>query len=86
MEPQLASKKSQNMIKNELDTKSTKHVENVINLTPLDLQETRFRIEGLSEITKTRGADKYSKIQKNGVERESKSMKNRRQNSTKNNA
>ena len=82
----MASKRSQNLIKNELETKSTKHVENVPNLIPLDLQETRFRMERLSKITKTRGADKYNKIQKNGVEMESKSMKNRRQNSTKNNA
>ena len=82
----MASKRSQNPIKNELETKSTKHVENVLHLTPLDLQETRFRIEGLSKITKTRGGDKSKTIQKNGVEMESKSMKNRRQNSTKNNA
>ena len=82
----MASKRSQNPIKNELETKSTKHVENVLNLTSLDLQETRFRMEGLSKITKTRDADKYNKIQQNGVEMESKSMKDRRQNSTKNNA
>ena len=67
MEPQMASKRSQNPIKIELETKSTKHVENVLNLTPLDLQETRFRMEGLSKITKTRGADKSKQIQKNGV-------------------
>ena len=79
----MASKKSQNLLKNELETKSTKHVENVLNLIPLDLQETRFRMEGLSKITKTRDADKYNKIQQNSVEMESKSMKNRRQNSTK---
>ena len=58
MEPHRASKNSQNLIKNELGTKSTKHVENVLNLTPLDLQETRFRMEVLSKITKTRGTDK----------------------------
>ena len=86
MEPKMASKMSQNLIKNELETKSTKNAENVLNLLPLDLQETRFRMEGLSKITKTRGADKYNKIQKNGVEMESKSMKNRAQNSTKNDA
>ena len=61
----MASKRSQNPIKNEFETKSTKHVENVLNLTPLDLQETRFRVEGLSKITKTRSADKYKQIQKN---------------------
>ena len=86
MEPQMASKRSQNLIKNELETKSTKHVENVLNLTPLDLQETRFRMEGLSKISKTRSADKYKKIQKNGVEMKPQSMKNRPQNSTKNDA
>ena len=32
MEPQMASKRSQNLIKNELETKSTKHVENLLNL------------------------------------------------------
>ena len=86
MEPQMASKRSQHLIKNELETKSTKHVENVINLTPLDLQETRFRMEGLSKITKTRGADKSKTIQKNSVEMKPRSMKNRLQNSTKNDA
>ena len=60
----MASKTSQNLIKIELETKSTKHVENVLNLTPLDLQETRFRMERLSKITKTRGADKSKTIQK----------------------
>ena len=64
MEPQMASKRSQNPIKNELETKSTTHVENVLNLTFLDLQETRFRMEGLSKITKTRGADNYKNISK----------------------
>ena len=34
------------------------------NLIPLDLQETRFRMERLSKITKTRGADKYETYQK----------------------
>ena len=62
MEPQMASKNLQNLIKNELETKSTKHVEHVLNLIPLDLQETRFRMEGLSKITKTRGVDKYEQI------------------------
>ena len=64
MEPQMASKRSQNPIKNELETKSTKHAENVLNLIPLDLQETRFRMEELSKITKARGADKSKNIQK----------------------
>ena len=82
----MASKRSQNPIKNELETKSTKHVENVLNLTPMDLQETRFRMEGLPTITKTRGADKSKKIQKNGVEIKPKSMENRSRNSTKNDA
>ena len=82
----MASKISQNLIKNELGTKSTKHVENVLNLIPLDLQETRFRIERLSKITKTRGAGKYKQISKNCVEMKPKSMKHRSQNSTKNDA
>ena len=82
----MASKRSQNPIKNELETKSSKHVENGLNLTPLDLQETRFRVEGLSKISKTRSADKYKTKAKNGVEMKPKSMKIRRQNSTKNNA
>ena len=86
MEPQMASKRTQNLIKNELETKSTKHVENVLNLTPLDLQETRFRMEWLSKITKTRGADKSKKMQTNCVEIKPKSMKHRPQNSTKNDA
>ena len=86
MEPKIASKRSRNLIKNELETKSTKNAENVLNLIPLDLQETRFRMEGLSKITKTRGADKSKKIQKQCVEMKPKSMKNRPQNSTKNDA
>ena len=64
MELQMAAKRSQKLIKNELGTKSTKHVENVLNLIPLDLQETCFRMEGLSKITKTRGADKSKKYKK----------------------
>ena len=79
----MASKRSQNLIKNELETKSTKHVEHVLILISLELQETRFRMEGLSKITKTRGADKSKQIQKNCVEMKPKSMKNRPQNSTK---
>ena len=82
----MASKISQNLIKNELETKSTKHVGNVPNLILLDLQETRFRMEGLSKITKTRGADKYKKISKNCVEMKPKSMKNRLRNATENEA
>ena len=80
----MASKISQNLIKSELETKSTKNAENVLNLLPLDLQETRFRMEGLSKITKTRGADKYKTISKNCVEMMPKSNKKRLQNSTKN--
>ena len=79
----MASKITQNLIKNELETKSTKHVENVLNLTPLDLQQTRFRIEGLPKITKTRGADKYKNTSTNGVEMKPQSMNNRSRNSTK---
>ena len=82
----MASKRSQNLIKNELETKSTKHVGNVPNLRPSDLQETRFRMERLSKITKARGADKSNRIQQNCVEMKPKSMKNRFRNSTKNDA
>ena len=45
------NKNVQHLIKNELETKSTKHVEHVLNLKPLDLQETRFRVEELPSIT-----------------------------------
>ena len=86
MEPKMASKMSQNLIKNELETKSTKNAENVLNLLPLDLQETRFRMEGLSKITKTRSADKYKKISTNCAGMKAKSMKKQPPNSTKNNA
>ena len=64
MEPQIKKKNLQNLIKNELETKSTKHAENVLNLIFLDSQETRFRMERLSKITKTRGADKYEQNEK----------------------
>ena len=60
----MASTNSPNLIRNELEPKSTKYVENVFNLIPLDLQETRFRIERLSKITKTSRVDKYKKYQK----------------------
>ena len=86
MEPQMASKSLQNLIKNELETKSTKHVEHVRNSTPLDLQETRFRVEGLPKITKARGADNYKYIAKNGAGMKPQSMKHRPRNSTKNEA
>ena len=86
MDPKFASKKSQNLIKNELETKSTKHVGNVPNLRPSDLQETRFRMERLSKSTKTRGADKCKQISKNGVEIKPTSMKNWLRNATKNEA
>ena len=86
MESKMASKRSRNLTKNKLETKSTKNAENVLNLLPLDLQETRFRMEGLSKITKTRGADKYKKISKNCAGMKPKSMKNRSRNSTKNEA
>ena len=65
MESRMASQMYQHLIKNELETKSTKHVENVLNLIPLDLQETRFRMEWLSKTTKIRGADKSKKEQQN---------------------
>ena len=81
-----ASKRSQHLIKNELETKSTKHVESVLNLIPLDLKETRFRMEWLAKITKSRGADKYKQISKNDVEMKPHSMTNRSQSSTKNDA
>ena len=86
MEPKMASKISRNLVKNELETKSTKNAENVLNLIPLDLQETRFRMERLPKITKTGGADKYNKISTHCVEMKPTSMKNRPQDSTKNDA
>ena len=86
MEAQMASKIKENRQKNRLGTKPTKHVENVLILKPSDMQETRFRMEGLSKITKTRGADKCKNISKNGTEINYKSMKNRLRNSTKNDA
>ena len=76
----MASKMSHNLIKNELETKSTKHVENVPNLIPLDLQETRFRMEWFPKITKTRCADKEKIISKKYVEMKPQSMKIRSQN------
>ena len=64
----MASNMCKNLIKKTLETKSTKRVENVLNLLPADLQETRFRIEGVPKITKARGADKYKTIPKSSVE------------------
>ena len=61
MDSQMVSKGSQNLRKTELESKSTTNVENKLNLTSLELQETRFRMEELSKITETRGADKYKK-------------------------
>ena len=67
-------------------TKPTKNMENVLILEPSDLQKTCFRMEGLQQITKTRGADKYEHIPKSSVEMKPKSMKKQPPNSTKNNA
>ena len=43
--------------KTTLETKSTKHVEHVLNLISLDLQETRFRMDWFQKISKIRSAD-----------------------------
>ena len=86
MDPRMASKIKENLEKNRLGTKPTKHIENVLILEPSDLQKTCFRMEGLQKITKTRGADKYENIPKNSVEMMHKSIKNRSRNSTKNDA
>ena len=82
----MASKIKENVKKNKLGTKSTKHLENVLILKLSDFQETRFRMEGLPKITKTRGAHQHKKISKNDVEMKPKSMKNRPQNSIKHDA
>jgi len=86
MEPQMASRIKENLKKNRLGTKPTKHVENALILEPSDLQKTCFRMEGLQKITKTRGADRYENIPTNSVEMMHKSIKNRSRNSTKNDA
>ena len=86
MEPPIASKIKENLEKNNLGTKPAKHLENVLISKLSDLQGTRFRMEGLSKITKTGGADKYKKISTHGVEMKPKSMKKRPRNSTKNDA
>ena len=65
MELQMASNTSQNLIKIELETKATKHVKNALKLIPLDLQETRFRMECFSKITKIKGAEKYKQYKNN---------------------
>ena len=67
MEHKMASKIKENLKKNRLGTKPRKHVENLLKLIPLDLQETRFRMKWLSKITKTRGADKSKKKNKKHV-------------------
>ena len=77
MEPQMASKTSQNLIKIELETKATKYVKNVLNFIPLDLQETRFRMERLSTITKIRGAYQHKKYKKNDAKWSSKWLQKR---------
>ena len=82
----MASKTSHNLIKNELETKSTKHVENVPSLIHWTCKKHVFEWNGCQKITKIRGADKSKTIQKNGVEMKPQSMKNRPQNSTKNDA
>ena len=86
MEPQMASKIKENLKKNKLGTKPTKHVENVLILEPSDLQKTCFRIEGLQKNTNTRGADKYENIPKSSIEMKQKCMKKQSRNSTKNDA
>ena len=70
-------------VKTRLETKSIKHVENVLNLMPSDLPKTCFRMEKLQKVTKTRGADKYNKIPKNNIEMKPTSMNNWSRQSTK---
>jgi hypothetical protein len=86
MEPQMASKIKENLKKNKLGTEPTKHIENDLILKLLDFQETCFRMERLSKITKARGADKYKQISKTRVEMKPKCMKSRARNSRKNDA
>ena len=85
----MASKIKENLKKNKLGTKPTKHIEDVLILEPLDfLQKTCFRMEELQKITtKTRGMDKYEHIPKNSVEMMQKIIKHDPgTNSTKNDA
>ena len=83
----MASKIEENLKqKTILEKKSTKHVEHVPNVMPLDLQETCFRMEWSQTITKTRGADKSQKQLTKCVKIQPQSMQNRSRSSTKNDA
>ena len=64
MEPQMASQIKENLKKTRLGTRSTKHVENVLNLMPSDLRKTCFRMERLQKSLKPEVRTSMKKYQK----------------------
>ena len=70
--------------KTTLETKSTKHAENVLKLMPSDLRKTNLWIERLQQNTNTKGADQCKQTSKKGVKMQPTSVTNGPRNSTKN--
>ena len=86
MDTKMASKVEKIMSKMTLEMKSKKQAQNVLKVMPWDLWKTSFRLEGLSKIMKTRGANNCENMSKNEVEITPKSLKNEPWNAIKNDA
>ena len=74
------------LLKMTLEMKSKKQAQNVLKLMPWDLRKTRFRMGGLKQIIKTRGANNCKNMSKKDVNILTKSMQNEPWSSTKNDA
>ena len=70
MDPRSHQKSGETWKKTRLETKSTKHVQNIWKIMPSDLWKSSFRMEWLQSFIKTRSAYKFNKLlqnEKNGV-------------------
>ena len=86
MDTEMASKVEKIMSKMTLEMKSKKQAQNVLKIMPWDLWKTSFRLEWLSKIIKTWGANNCENMLKNDVKITPKSLKKEPWNSTKNDA
>ena len=86
MSTEMASKVEKIMSKMTLGMKSKTQDQNVLKVMPWDLWKSSFRLEGLSKIIKTRGANNCENMSKNDVKITPESLKYEPWNSTKNDA
>ena len=86
MEPQMALKIKENVVKNETWNEVEQTCTNVLKMMPLDLWKTSYRMDGLQKYIKTRGAGKCKNMSKKGVKRSHTSMQNGPWSSTKKHA